>query len=101
MFNLYGDEIIKKFTSEPAKIFGLKNKGLIKEGYDADFAMLDENKETMCHEHHSASDYTVYEKFKLNSKIVMTILRGNIIMDDHGYYPIKGHYIRRHYESNS
>lgn len=100
MYNLFGDEIIPKFTSNPATIFGLHHKGYIKEGYDADFAIVDDHKKTICHQHHSKSDYTVYDKYSLNNKVVMTILRGQIIMDEDGFYPVQGHYIRRQYESN-
>jgi len=37
------EEIIKVITSNPATIFKLKGKGFIKEGFDADFVILDEN----------------------------------------------------------
>jgi N-acyl-D-amino-acid deacylase len=36
--------IIKKITSLPAQIFGLKERGLIKEGYFADLVLLKSNK---------------------------------------------------------
>lgn len=38
------EETIKKITSIPAQIYGLKNKGLIKEGYLADIVLLKEQK---------------------------------------------------------
>ncbi len=37
------EEIIKVITSNPATIFKLKNKGFIKETFDADFVILDDN----------------------------------------------------------
>ena len=33
--------MIRKMTSLPAKVYSLKNKGLIKEGYDADICIFD------------------------------------------------------------
>jgi len=38
------EEAIKKLTSVPARIFNLKNRGLIKEGYVADLVLLKNNK---------------------------------------------------------
>jgi N-acyl-D-amino-acid deacylase len=38
------ESAIKKITSFPAQFFGLKNRGLIKEGYFADFVLLKDNK---------------------------------------------------------
>lgn len=35
------EEAIRKMTSLPAQTFGLKNKGLIKEGFDADLVIFD------------------------------------------------------------
>jgi N-acyl-D-amino-acid deacylase len=38
------ESAIKKITSIPAQLFGLKNRGLIKEGYFADLVLLKNNK---------------------------------------------------------
>lgn len=38
------ESAIKKITSFPAQFFGLKNRGLIKEGYFADLVLLKDNK---------------------------------------------------------
>jgi N-acyl-D-amino-acid deacylase len=37
------EDAIRKMTSLPAQTFGLKNRGLIKEGYVADILLIDEN----------------------------------------------------------
>ena len=37
-------EAIKKCTSLPAAVYGIKNKGLVKEGFDADICIFDETK---------------------------------------------------------
>ena len=37
-------EMIRKMTSLPAHVYGLKNKGLLKEGYDADICIFDAEK---------------------------------------------------------
>lgn len=38
------EEMIRRMTSMPATFFGLKNKGLLKEGYDADICIFDADK---------------------------------------------------------
>ena len=37
-------EMIRKITSMPATVYGLKNKGLLKEGFDADICIFDADK---------------------------------------------------------
>ncbi|MBQ2696921.1 MAG: D-aminoacylase [Clostridia bacterium] len=36
-------EMIRKITAMPAAVYGLKNKGLLREGFDADICIFDEN----------------------------------------------------------
>ena len=38
------EQLIKLVCENPVKIFGIKNKGFIKEGFDADFTIVDMNK---------------------------------------------------------
>ncbi len=37
-------EMVRKITSMPAEVYGLKSKGLLKEGYDADICIFDADK---------------------------------------------------------
>ena len=39
-------EMIRKITSLPAEVYGLSEKGIIREGYDADICIFDANKIT-------------------------------------------------------
>lgn len=100
MYDLFGDEIIPKFTSKTAEIFNLKHKGRIEIGCDADFALLNTHGQTVCDTSYSQSDYTVYDGMVLNNKIEMTIRRGDIIMSDHKIKTSSGKFVRRTYESN-
>ena len=70
---------------KPAEIFGLApRKGLIEVGADADLVVLDMDREwTVTHEEmYSKTKYTPYNGFKLKGKPVMTIVMGEVIMDD-------------------
>ncbi|MBN2796094.1 MAG: amidohydrolase family protein [Clostridia bacterium] len=99
MYELFGLDIIPKITSEPASIFNLNNKGSIKVGNDADYAIVNHNAITVCSEIRRNMDYELYHE-TLHSKVEMTILRGNIIMAHDEIFESKGQYIRRNYESN-
>ena len=37
-------EMIRKMTSLPAQVYGIPNKGLLQEGYDADICIFDADK---------------------------------------------------------
>ena len=39
------NQLINLMCENPCRIFGIKNKGFIKEGYDADLMIVDMNKE--------------------------------------------------------
>jgi dihydropyrimidinase len=84
--NRIGIERIAEVTSyNTARIFGLyPKKGTIQLGSDADLTIVDLNLEkTVTPELlHSYSDYTIYDGWKLRGWPVMTIVRGNIIMQD-------------------
>lgn len=77
---------IAEVTSKnPATIFGISpQKGTISVGSDADFAIVNLNKEKMVtpemFEGHS--DYSLYEGWTMKGWPVMTILRGQVVMQD-------------------
>ena len=88
-------EDLKRFLCEnPAEIFNLKNKGYIKEGMDADFVVVDMEKESIINPEHfnSKAHYSPFKGHKVQGMPIMTILRGKIIMDagevleNHGNY---------------
>lgn len=95
MYNLFGDEIIDKYTSAPASIFGLKNKGELKVGLDSDICIMDPDKMTKVNSGHSESDYSVYDGLELKGKIISTISRGKFIIRDNEFLGGKGLYVRR------
>ncbi|SHJ19822.1 dihydropyrimidinase [Dethiosulfatibacter aminovorans DSM 17477] len=95
MYTLFGNEIIPKFTSSPAEIFGLRKKGRIAEGFDGDIVVYDENISREIDGGVSKCDYSVYEGKETRGKVVTTISGGRIIMDDGTFYGGRGRFIRR------
>jgi dihydropyrimidinase len=84
--NRIGIERVAEVTSyNTARIFGIyPKKGTIQPGSDADLTIvdLDLEKTVTADLLQSYSDYTIYDGWKLRGWPVMTIVRGNIIMED-------------------
>ncbi|AEC51761.1 dihydroorotase [Pyrococcus sp. NA2] len=76
-------DIVEKMVINPAKIFGIKNKGW-KEGKDADLIIVDMKKEwTISADNmYTKAGWTPYEGWRVRGKVIMTILRGEIVMED-------------------
>lgn len=101
MYNLFGYDIIEQFTSNPAQIFGLSEKGAIRFGKDADLVLFDPNKMTIVTSGHSACDYSPYEGMKLRGEIHSTLVRGQFVVEDRIFMGGQGKFIRRWcYESD-
>ncbi len=75
------EEFVKLMTVNPAKLFGLNNKGVIQEGYDADITVIDLNKEDVIKADNlvSKAKWTPFEDYKTKCKVVMTIVNGKVI----------------------
>ena len=76
--------IAQLLCQAPARRFGLRNKGNIAAGYDADIALVDENATWTVRAVDSAStqEYTPFEGFTMNARVTDTFLRGQHIMHD-------------------
>lgn len=79
------NRVVECMAENPAKTFGLApRKGYLEVGADADMVLVDLEKEwTVTHgEMFSKTKYTPYDGFKLKGKPVMTIVMGEIVMED-------------------
>lgn len=86
-------QIVNLLSTGPAKIFGLyPRKGCLQEGADADVVLFDpdENWTLSADTLHSASGYTAYEGRSVTGKVVMTYLRGRLVMGDELYLGLAG-----------
>jgi dihydroorotase (multifunctional complex type) len=79
-------ERIVEITSEiPAKVFGFyPRKGAIRPGADADFAIVDMNKERIISKDqgYSKCGYNPFEGWKVKGNPVITMVRGSVVMKD-------------------
>ena len=78
------NQLIRLTSTNAAKIFGLKSKGNLDIGFDADIAMIDLKKEAKVSTSlfGGFSDYLVYDGWNLKGWPVKTIVRGNLVADD-------------------
>lgn len=86
-------------STNAAKVFLLRDKGVIAPGYDADLALVDLDWEReITPELFGNSDFSVYEGMKLKGWPRYTISRGEIIQKDGVITaePGRGRYIHRH-----
>ena len=77
-------QLINLLCENPCKIFGIKNKGYLKEGYDADLTIADMNKEVVIKNEMIASKcgWTPFNNHKVKGFPVATIVNGHLVMSD-------------------
>lgn len=74
---------IAQLTSwAPARRFGLKNKGSLAVGFEADIALVDEIQNYTVHatDSESTQEYTPFEGFTLTARVTDTFVRGNHVL---------------------
>ncbi|MCP1225127.1 dihydroorotase family protein [Sebaldella sp. S0638] len=86
------EKIQELMCGNPAKIFGIKNKGVLKEGYDADIIIVDTNEKWIVKKEDllSKCGWSPYEGWELKGKNVLTIVNGNIVYKDGKIFENKG-----------
>jgi dihydropyrimidinase len=87
-------------STNPAKLMGLyPKKGTLSQGADADIVVIDPQKTWTVHadDLHSIADYTHWEGWELKGKVVTTIMRGSVLVDDGSFVGSKtgGQFIPR------
>jgi dihydropyrimidinase len=95
---------LRRFTelccTNPAKLFGLyPQKGVIKEGSDADLVIIDPAKYEVFSwsKLHANVDYSAYEGIEVQGLPVCTISRGEVIVRDGNVFaqPGRGRFVKR------
>ena len=75
-------DLVKFTSTNPSRYFKIKDKGLIKVGYDADFTIVDLNKTRVIENNWIASKagWTPYDGLKVMGWPILTIINGKVIM---------------------
>jgi len=78
------EQLIKLMCENPCRIFGIKNKGFIKENFDADLTIVDMKKDQTIKDEMMASKcgWTPFNNYKVKGFPVATIVNGNIVMSE-------------------
>ncbi len=78
------EQLVSITSTNVARLFGLKNKGNILPGYDADIVIIDPEKEFEVSYKmlHSNINYSIFEGMKLHGFPDMVILSGNIVSEN-------------------
>ncbi|MER7994481.1 dihydroorotase [Micromonospora chalcea] len=76
---------VAELTSwNPAQRFGLRNKGALLQGYDADICLVDPNSTwtVRAEDSESTQEYTPFEGFELTARVTDTFVRGQHVLVD-------------------
>ena len=78
------EQLVKLMCENPCRIFGIKNKGYIKEDFDADLTIIDMNKEQTIKNEMMASKcgWTPFNNKSVKGFPVATIINGKVVMSD-------------------
>ncbi len=82
------EKIVEKMCHNPAILFGIKNRGFIREAYKADLCLVDpENKWTVSKDNILYKcGWSPFEGISFNSKVIRTIVNGNTVWDGKRIY---------------
>tara|TARA_B110000259_G_scaffold149918_1_gene169261 strand:- start:367 stop:711 length:345 start_codon:yes stop_codon:yes gene_type:complete len=78
------EQLMNFICENPVKIFGIKNKGFVKEGFDADFTIVDMNKKILIKNENieSKCGWSPFDGYEFKGTPVSTIIAGQIKMRD-------------------
>ncbi len=92
-------QLVQLLSTNPANTFGLKNKGSIEPGNDADIVIFDPNTtyEIASSENASNADFSIYEGKEVTGKVEKTFVRGTLVADQGNLIaqPGTGSFIKR------
>ena len=78
------EQLMNSICENPVKIFGIQDKGFIKEGFDADFTIVDMNKKIIIKNENIESKcaWSPFDGYEFKGTPVSTIIAGQIKMRD-------------------
>lgn len=88
------EKMVEKMSHNPAKLFGIKDRGFIREGYFADFVLVDLNQKTTVNKDNIfyKCKWSPLEGHTFNSRIISTFvngekvfLNGDIVSNNKGF----------------
>jgi len=82
------NQIVDWTASRPAAFFGIPKKGLLKEGYDADLCIVDEQQAWTVTRNgvQSKAGWSAFEDEALHGKVLMTTVNGQIVFREGDFF---------------
>ncbi|EMA46921.1 dihydroorotase [Halococcus saccharolyticus] len=76
--------LVRTMCTNPARTFGLSEKGTLEPGTDADIVVFDPNDThtISATDNASVADYSIYEGREVTGRVETTLVRGEIVADD-------------------
>lgn len=81
---------VELLAKNPARILGLSNYGEIKEGFVANFTVIDFSKGWRYHTRYSKVVHTPLDYYSLDVSVHSTIVEGKVAYDGEEVYPVRG-----------
>jgi dihydroorotase len=77
------EQVVEKISNNPAKRYGITDRGFIREGYFADLVLINFNKKTQSTHKNSLyhCGWTPFDGHEFSSKIEATWVNGNMVFD--------------------
>jgi len=85
MYQLFGEKMIDKMSKNLFKLYGIFDRGEIKEGYLANLFVYDLTDNTI-DDFHGFTDYTVYKGMRRKGRVIHTISRGKFIVKNMSFH---------------
>ena len=78
------EKVVEKMCHAPAKLFGIKNRGFIREGYFADLALVSPQKPWIATDGNSLSKcaWTPYNEQVFTTRVSHTFVNGNLVYEN-------------------
>lgn len=76
--------VVRKMSTQPARLFGLDGKGTLEPGTDADLVIFDPNGRysISATDNASEADYSIYEGRTVTGAVIHTMVRGEFVVRD-------------------
>ena len=77
------EDVVKWCCERPVELYKVKNKGFIREGFDADLVLIDMEAQKIIENAklHNKSAWSAFDGMRLKGWPVMTIVNGNVVFD--------------------
>ena len=87
------ERMVDLLATTPARLFGLRAKGAVEVGRDADLVLFDPaaRRTLTAADLHHTSDYTPYEGLELTGAVRSTLVRGSFVVRDGVFVGRRGH----------